>query len=143
MPLLPYYNYLWLPQLAFTAWMLVDCYRRHADYYWFWVILLFQPLGAWIYFFVVKLKDFSGSGGWSFFHPRPSLDELRYRAEQTPTLANHLELAQRLIERHEHPEAIPHLEAALQKEPDHCQVLYSLAVCHSEQGHPEQAMPLL
>ncbi len=139
---LPYYEFLALPQLAFTVWMLVDCYRRRADAFWYWVIILI-PFGAWAYFFVVKIRDFSVPGGWSLFHHRPALDELRYRAEQTPTLASHLELAQRLIERHEHADAIPHLEAALKMEPDHAQVIYSLAVCLKEQGHPEQAIPLL
>ena len=50
---LPYYEFLALPQLAFTVWMLVDCYRRGADSFWFWVIFLLWPVGPWAYFFVV------------------------------------------------------------------------------------------
>lgn len=135
-----------LAQTAFTVWMLVDSYRRRAEYFWFFVILWLQPVGPWVYFFVVVARDFSGVRGltaWSFGPRRPSLAELRYRAEHTPTLATHLELAQRLIERGEHADAVPHLEAALAQEPDHCQVLYSLAVCRRALGRPEEAAPLL
>jgi hypothetical protein len=137
---------LYLAQLAFTVWMLVDCYRRGADTFWFFVIFLFQPVGPWVYFFAVKGADWSGSRGWSLsslFQRRPSLEELRYRAEQTPTLASRLALAERLMERGEHAEAIPYLKAALALEPEHCHVLYLLAVCHAEHGHPEESLPLL
>ncbi len=140
---LPGMEYLYPAQAAFTIWMLVDAYRRSADSYWFWVILLLPPLGPWVYFFAVKCHDFSGFRLGSLCSPRPSLDELRYRAEQTPTLASRLELAQGLMERGRHGEAIPPLEEACKQEPEHCQVLYSLAVCHAEQGHPDLALPLL
>src|SRR5262249_26459242 len=72
-----------------------------------------------------------------------SLDELRYRAEQVPTLANHLALAERLVEQGEYAAALPHLEAAAKREPEHAQVLYLLALCHARQDRPEQALPLL
>jgi hypothetical protein len=135
-------DYLYLVVAAFTMWMLIDAYRRQVDYIWFWVILLFPGIGAAAYFFAVKLADFSGSW-WPFGPRRPSLDELRYRAEQAPTLASRLELAQGLIARGQHVEAIPLLEAAQRQEPEHCQVLYSLAVCCAEQGHPDKSVALL
>jgi hypothetical protein len=137
------YPVLALIQTALTVWMLVDLSRRAVDNYWFWVVLFFQPVGPWIYFFVVKVKDFHGPSGWTLFHHRPSLSELRYRNQQTPTLANHLELAERLIESDAYAEALPHLEAALAREPDHCLVLYSLALCFTKEGKPEKAPPLL
>src|SRR5690348_17159732 len=93
------YPYLWVPQTILTLWLLVDAYRRGAEGFWLWVILLFQPLGAWVYFFAVKLGDFRGLPRGPLFRGGPSLAELRYRAEHIPTLANHLALAQRLIER--------------------------------------------
>jgi hypothetical protein len=137
------FQYLWLAEVGFTAWMLVDAYRRQADWFWFWIILILQPVGPWIYFFAVKISDFRSLRGLSWFQPRTSLEELRYQAERVPTLASHLALAERLIERKEFAEALPHLEAARAREPEHCQVLYGLAVCSNEQGHPDQAMPLL
>jgi hypothetical protein len=132
-----------LAQAALTVWMLVDAYRRPADGFWLLVIFLFQPLGPWVYFFAVKARDFRGPRGWSLPARGPSLAELRYRAGNVPTLANHLALAQRLIQRQEYDEAVGHLEAGLKIEPDHGQLLYSLALCHARRGQPEGAVPLL
>ena len=135
-----------LVQGAFTLWMLIDCYRRSADYFWFWIILLLQPVGAWVYFFAVKVRDFSslqGAQSWLSWQRRPSLEELRYQAEQRPTLATHLALGERLIEDGAYAEALPHLEAAHAREPEHCQVLYALARCHRELGRQGEAVPLL
>lgn len=128
--------------LAFTVWMLADAYRRQEDVFWYWLIVGAPVVGALVYFFVIKLPDF-GLPGWHFGPRKPSLDELRYQAEQSPTLARDLALAEALIERNQHVEAVPHLEAARQREPEHCQVLFLLALCHTEQGHPEKAIPLL
>ena len=76
------YPVLSLAQTAFMVWMLVDAGRRRADYYWFWIIL--TGVGAWAYFFAVKMHDFRGThlasaGLGSLFQRRPSLNELRYR----------------------------------------------------------------
>src|SRR5215471_3912710 len=108
--------------VVMTVWMLVDAYRRGAEGFWLYVILFLPGLGAWAYFFAVKLPAWRGGRSWSlpaFLHRGPSLDDLRYHAEQTPTLANHLALAERLMQGGEHAEAVPHLEALLAREPDH------------------------
>ena len=78
----------YLLQAALTLWMLVDAHRRGVDYYWYWIILVFQPLGAWAYFFIYKAKDLHVDHGWltSFFHRPPSLQELR-RAQPNISLA--------------------------------------------------------
>src|SRR4051794_34879214 len=92
------YPFLSAVQTAFMVWMLVDAYRRHAESFWFWIILIVPVLGAWVYFFVVKVHDFrrgsqAGLGLSGLFQRRPSLDELRYRAEHMPTLVNRVSLA--------------------------------------------------
>jgi hypothetical protein len=137
------YPYLALAQTAFMVWMLVDAYRRHADFIWFWVIILLPILGAWIYFFVIKAPELQTGKLSALFQRRQSLDELRYLAEQAPTLANHLAYAERLMERGEYAEAVPQLEAARKREPDHGQVLYSLAFCQVRLGRPAEGLPLL
>jgi hypothetical protein len=136
---------LYLAQLAFTVWMLVDAYRRRVEFYWYWIILFFQPVGAWAYFFVCKARDFRVNQGslTRLFDRPPSLQELRHRAERSGTLATRLELAERLVDAGEHAEALPHLEAVLAREADHCQALFLLARSHRALGHPEQAMPAL
>jgi hypothetical protein len=148
-----YGSVLLLLQAGFTIWMLVDCRQRGQDQTWFWVILWFQPLGAWAYFFAVKLNTMrrfhtfhaSGTNSWlsTLFQRRASLEELRYQAERAPTLASRLALAERLIEKKEYSEAIPLLEAALKSEPGYSQLGYSLALCHLRLGKPEQAIPFL
>jgi hypothetical protein len=137
-------NAVCLAQLGFTAWMLVDAYRRGADGYWYLVILFLQPVGAWVYFFMVKLGDFTGGRDWSLLlQRRPRLEELRYRAEQTPTLTNRLALAERLVELRDYEEAGPHLEAVLAQEPELGQALYLLATCRAHGEKPLEAVPVL
>jgi hypothetical protein len=140
----PISSILGLLQTAFMVWMLVDCYRRQADYFWYWIILI-PGVGAWVYFFAVKVRagDFRGGGLGGVFNRGPSLRQLRYLAEQTPTHTNHLNLAERLVEHKLYAEAIPHLEAALKTDPDHGRALYCLALCHKEEGRPAQAVELL
>jgi hypothetical protein len=134
---------LWLAQAAFTIWMLVDAYRRQVEWYWFPIILFVPPFGPWVYFFVIKLGDFRGLRDWSLFHRKTPLAELRYRAEQVPTLANRLALAQRLVEMHDYAEAVPHLEAVLKQEPTLSPAVFALARCQNEQQRPEEAVALL
>jgi hypothetical protein len=135
---------LYVMQVALTIWMLVDCHRRGVEPYWFWIILFFQPLGAWAYFFLYKVKDFTEVGWLSnLFSRGPSLEELRHRAEQSPTVANRLDLAERLVKIEEYADAQPHLASVLDREPEHCRALFLLAHCHRNLGHAEQAVPLL
>ncbi len=137
-------EYLALAQAAFTVWMLIDAFRRGAEGgNWIYFILFLPGVGAWAYFFAVKVHDVRLGRGWSLPQWGPSLNELRYRAEHTPTLTHHLALAERLAQRREYEEAVPHLEAALAREPDHGRALYLLATCHADAGHPDKAVPLL
>src|SRR5947209_1491542 len=148
MPHLPFLyelSPLYLAQAALTVWMLVDANRRGVDYYWFWIILAFQPLGAWAYFVLYKAKDFQGGQNWlaGLFHRPPSLQELRRQVERSPTLVHRLELADRLVETGEYAEAQPHVEATLAREPEHCQALFLLAQCRRGLGQPAEAVPPL
>lgn len=140
---LPYAEYLGYAQAAFTIWMLIDAYRRGTEFYWIYIILFIPVLGAWAYFFLVKFPELGLGRGFSWPQWGPSLRELRYRAEHMPTLTNHLALAERLVQKDEHDEAVPHLEAALKREPDHGQALYLLARCHAASAEPARALPLL
>jgi hypothetical protein len=130
---------------AFTVWMALDAwFRDDVEPAWFWVIVALPVAGAFVYCLSIKLTDLLKSGRLAaWFSGRPSLDELRYRAENTPTLVNHFNLAVRLMEQGDHAEALPHLEAAQKMEPEHGKVLFVLARCHKETGQPERAVPLL
>lgn len=132
-----------LLQLAFTIWMMVDAYHRGVEVYWYWIILFFQPIGAWVYFFAVKLPTFRrrSTVRWNFSgQGRQSLDQLRYAVARAPTIANRIALAQRLMEKGEHGEAIPLLETVHAVEPDFLLVLHALAECRLATNHAEQAV---
>jgi hypothetical protein len=132
-------------QGALTIWMLVDAQRRQVDYFWYWIILLLQPFGAWAYFAVYKVRDWNFSAGWltGLLHRPPSLEELRHRVHRFPTVANRMELGARLIDQRAYEEALPHVESMLAREPDHCQALLLAAECHRGLGRYEQAIAQL
>ena len=48
--------------VALKIWMLVDAIGRGAESYWFFIIV-FAPFGEFIYFFMVKMRDFDFAGG--------------------------------------------------------------------------------
>jgi hypothetical protein len=136
---------LYLAQALFTLWMLVDANRRGMDSWWFWIILVVQPIGAWAYFFSYKWHDLRGGSGWlgNLFQRRAPLQEVRHQAERSPTAANRLELGVRLVEEGLYDEALPHLQAMLAREPEHCRALFALAQAQRGLGHPEQAAATL
>lgn len=139
-------SWMLLLQGAFTIWMLVDAYQRGTEFFWLWIILIFQPIGTWVYFAAVKLPTLRLTRGFNtrqLWQRRLSLDELRYRVERAPTVVNLLALAERFMEKKQHGEAIPHLEAILAKEETYCQAMYDLAVCHLECNKAELALPVL
>ncbi len=131
----------------FTLWMLIDAYNSHVENYWYFVILFLFPLGAVLYFLAVKMR----AGSWlarppraaPLFDRRMSLDELRHRVQRSPTVANRLHLADRLMDKKEFAEAVPHLEGILAVEPHYCQALYSLAECRLGMEQTDQAIELL
>ena len=133
-------------QAAFTLWMFIDAYRRHAEQFWIWVILFFQPIGTWLYFIVVKVPTLRLGRGIStkpLWQRKLSLAELRYRVERTPTVINRVALAERLMEKGSHLDAIPHLEAALALDETYCQALHDLAVCQVACRQAQQALDSL
>ena len=133
-------------QMAFTVAMLIHVYRSGSEQYWFLIVLIFQPIGAWVYFFAVLLPKVSfgrTNPGDPWWQKKLSLEELRYRAERTPTVANRMALAERLIDKNKHADAIPLLEEVVAADPILCQAMYDLAVCHFACKEPKLAIAFL
>jgi hypothetical protein len=135
----------YLLQLAFTIWMAVDAYRGGGEQFWIWIIIIFQPLGPWVYFFAVKFRNLRvpglrAGGATTAWERKLSLEELQYRVERSPTVANRLALAHRLMDKGLHEDAIVHLDAILQVEPGYCQALHALAECRLATGEPTHAV---
>lgn len=137
------YPLLSLLNLALMGWALVDAYQRGVQGGW-WYIILFVPLvGALAYFIAERRWNFGVAFPTHWFERKTPLAELQYRAEQTPTLANHLALAERLVALKRFNEAIPQLERAQKLEPTHAPTCYELAQCRLATGAAAESETLL
>lgn len=129
--------------IAFKAWMLVDAVRRRAETHWLWIIVM-VPGGAWAYLFMVKLRDRGmkqlGQRMLESLRRPPSVQELRYDFEQSPSLANKIRLAQGLFDDKQHTEAQSLFEQVLSEQPDNKDGLYGVGLCAIELGNLEAAV---
>ena len=137
-----------LLMLAFTVWMAVDA-SRTGNGNWLWIIIIFQPIGPIIYFFVeARHRVFSRLGDRlpgvaQLFERKTPLDQLEFQVQQSPTVANQMALADRLIELGRFEEAITQLEAALKREPEFAPASFKMARCKYELHDSLEAERLL
>ena len=116
--------------LLFWVWMLVDCLRKDPDrFLWFWVILIFQPFGALIYFFLrwlptnqFQLPEFA----------RPllrqrRLNELETAAMQIGNAYQFVRWGDALKDAGVFQKSLAAYQQALAKEPDNLQALWGAA----------------
>jgi hypothetical protein len=137
LPEIPIYA---IPFLAFTIWMLVDAYRRRAPLHWFLLIFLFSPLGAVVYFFVVKLKDFRGTGAKLGTVGGINLEKLW--SFSTRLGGDELDQADDLERRDDYRGAEPLYRAALLRTPNDKRALHGLARCREGLGDYREASQL-
>lgn len=43
--------------IAFTIWMIVDCWREGRGFLWIWIMIIFNGFGALVYFFLFKFQE--------------------------------------------------------------------------------------
>ena len=116
----------------FHLWMLYDCRRRRAAWYWYPIILL--PGGELVYFLKVKLPDLEFQG-WSKWwarvgDERSGVQELRARLADSPSVMNKLALAQGLYDDDAFAEAAELFEQVLDHDAQSRDALYGLGLCH-------------
>ena len=126
---------------AFSVWMFVDALRRKAEFYWF-LVILFVPLGAFIYFLFVKIQDpvmqskGAESGRPSILPQRsahqPSLEVLRLAVDETPSVENQLKLAKALFDAKRNDESAQIYEQCIATDPEDPEALYGLGRCRME-----------
>lgn len=121
-------------QTAFTLWMLVDAMQHGASYYWFMVIFFFQPIGPWVYFFMVKIHDKDMRRLSNIFNRPPSIEQLRYNHKLNPCLENKIKLAQELYRNNQHHEAVELYGEALRLDNEDKEALYGQGLCKTKQG---------
>jgi hypothetical protein len=119
--------------------MLIDAYRRRADAYWYFVILV-VPLGALIYFSFVRL------GAPPAQQPSPpprdgaaSQGELERRVLETPSVSNKLALAEHLMDEGRYEAALPRFRDVLSHASDSKEGLHGMARCLLALGRPREA----
>lgn len=131
-----------LAYFALFIWMLVECLRKDPDrFLWIWVILIFQPIGAIIYFFArwlpnqqVRAPQFLRR--WTRGR---EIDNLRTEALQIGNAYQHVRLGDALREVGRHDQAGDAYEQALQKEPDNLQALWGAALVDMKQKNYQPA----
>jgi len=115
--------------IAFNVWMLIDAARRRAEFWWF-LVIVFLPLGGLVYFVIVKLQDYDLSGlrrAFSGGTGPASITKLSYRAQETPSISNKLALAEALSGVERYGEAADVYREVLRTDRDNKQSLHGLA----------------
>jgi len=115
--------------LGFKIWMFTDATRRRVPQWWYWVIWL--PFGAVAYFLMVKSRDYRGSPLGRFLRAEraPTIDQLRARYENSPSLANLLDLARAQHDGGLHEDASETFQRALESADDELDAHYGRALC--------------
>ena len=126
-----------------TVWMAVDAVRRGRAQYWLWIMIVFNPLGAVIYFFAEYL-DGSPLMRWTGQHlPKVTAADLR-RAEadvhRLDNTATWLAYATALRARKEHHKAVEAAQKAVDRDPSNVDAQYELALALVDAKRPTEAI---
>jgi len=127
---------------AFTIWMAVEAVRRGQASGWLWVILVFGPVGAAVYFFSEYLEQ--PLLGWSGSHGRQvSAGDLRVAEAEVHRLDNAatwLGYASALRARKHYPRAVEAARKAVERGPSSVDAQYELAQALIAAGRGAEAV---
>ena len=127
---------------AFSVWMIFDAIRRSAEFYWY-LIILFLPFGAFIYFFFIKLRDYDLNRLVAAKATHPPLTELRHRVEESPSVENTLALADALEAQSRYTEAADIYRGILGGADSDRYAMHGLARCMLGMGERNEAVDVL
>lgn len=132
--------------IAFSLWMLIDALRRGAPIYWVLILIVFFPIGSFVYFFVVKFKDYKPLMGKLFAgakaRPALSVGELMARYEASPTQSNQLALAVAFYDEERFEQAATLFQDVLERQPAEPEALWGLARVRRSQGNHTDGLRL-
>ncbi len=132
-------------QTGFSLYLVVDAIRRGAAYYWYPIIMM--PFGEWVYFFTIKIHDPELDWARELYKKlttrKVTLDERRYRVQQSPSFTHKIELAQALHDAGAHAEAAELFAEVLEMQADSREALYGLALARIALREYEEAIPRL
>ena len=133
-----------LAGFCFSLWMAYDCWKRHGEAYWIWLILFSGGLFAVIYFFTQYWDGSSFEYGlWKRLSMVGRIHELNARARQLNTAASYEVLGDAYLSVKKYPEAETAYRAALQRQPDIFDVQVRLGYTLLELNRADEAWPLL
>jgi len=118
------------------------CRRRRAPAHGLLLVLIIlMPFGAWIYFFAVKIHEYDlrALKRLLLLERPPTVDELRYLVEQTPSIENRVKLADALRAPGNSPSRDIY-RIALDHDAKDCDSLYGIGVCRLGNHDPEGAI---
>ena len=128
--------------LALLVWMIVYCVRNDPErWIWIWIMLLFQPFGAVIYF-VVRWLPSSRWEAPGFLHRwtrRSRIQQLEVAAHQIGNAHQHVQLGDALREVGRWEPAGEAYKKALEKEPENLPALWGAANVHYKKSEYEFA----
>lgn len=126
-----------------TVWMAVDAVRRGRAQYWLWIMILFNPLGAIIYFFAEYL-DGSPLARWTGQHlPKVTAADLRQAEADVHRLDNAatwLAYATALRARKEYQKSVEAAQKAVDRDPSSVDAQYELARAFIDAKRPVDAI---
>src|SRR5262245_16855533 len=125
----------------FSMWMLLDAMQRGAARYWYPIIFL--PFGQVAYFFMVKIHDpeFRVLRQFleTFGRPKITIEQLQYRAQQTPSFANKLAYAKGLYDAQSYKDDARQFETLIHADDESKDALYGYGLCQIELENYEMA----
>lgn len=141
-----------LVSLAIAVLLCWHALRTGRDTFWLWIILMFQPLGGAVYFFLNVVPDiFGGAAAQQAtraaregLDPNREYREAKRACEETPTVRNQSRLAHAAAHLGHHAEAEALYRAAAQGvHADDPVLLLGLAKALLELGRPAEALTVL
>ena len=132
---------------GFTIWMAVEAVRRGQAAGWLWLILVFGPIGAAVYFFSEYVdRPLLGWGGGQGHGRHVSAGELRVAEAEVRRLDNAatwLGYASALRARKQYPRAVEAAQKAVERDPASVDTQYELAQALVAAGRGAEAIPPL
>ncbi len=131
---------------AFMLWMLFECIQRDPDrYFWFWIILIIQGIGPFVYFFARYLpnRSYHQPVVLNFLSNRKEVQRLEMATIQIGNAYHHVQYGEKLMSLKRWPQAKESFEAALRKDPFSIQAMWGMACSQMALKNYQEAQPLL
>jgi tetratricopeptide (TPR) repeat protein len=137
-------NPLYLLFGLFALWMFVDALRR-GEWLWAVFILIFAPLNAPLYFFLVYRNSGAGMSGFELpgARNRARIKELEDRIHHLDKARDHADLGDIYFQQGKLAKAEACYRAALEREPEDIDTQAHYGQCLLRSGRPQEALPLL